>query len=35
MVAGHVIGDDGKSWTLTLRNGLRFHDDSPVLRATR
>ena len=31
MVAGHVVDDDGKTWRLTLRDGLRFHDDTPVL----
>ncbi len=31
MVAGHVVEDDGKRWTLTLRDGLRFHDGTPVL----
>ena len=31
MVAGHVVGDDGKRWTLTLRDGLRWHDGAPVL----
>jgi peptide/nickel transport system substrate-binding protein len=31
MVAGHVIEDDGKRWTLTLREGLRWHDGEPVL----
>jgi len=31
MVAGHVVEDDGKRWTLTLRPGLRFHDGEPVL----
>ncbi len=31
MVGGHVVGDDGKRWTLTLRDGLRWHDGSPVL----
>ena len=31
MVAGHVVGDDGKRWTLTLRDGLRWHDGEPVL----
>ena len=30
MVAGHTI-DDGRIWTLTLREGLRFHDGTPVL----
>jgi peptide/nickel transport system substrate-binding protein len=31
MVDGHTIEDDGKLWTLTLREGLRFHDGEPVL----
>ncbi len=31
MVAGHVVEDDGKLWTLTLRDGLRWHDGEPVL----
>ena len=31
MVAGHQIDDDHKLWTLTLRDGLRFHDNTPVL----
>ena len=31
MVAGHVIEDDHRLWTLTLRDGLRFHDGAPVL----
>ena len=31
MLAGHVIEDDGKRWTMTLRAGLRFHDNTPVL----
>ncbi len=26
MVAGHTIDDDGRTWTLRLRDGLRFHD---------
>ena len=30
MVAGHGVEDDGKRWTLTLREGLRFHDGEPV-----
>jgi peptide/nickel transport system substrate-binding protein len=30
MAAGHVIEDDGKRWTITLRDGLRFHDGEPV-----
>jgi peptide/nickel transport system substrate-binding protein len=31
MVDGHVIEDDGRRWRLTLREGLRFHDNTPVL----
>jgi peptide/nickel transport system substrate-binding protein len=31
MVAGHVVENDGKLWRLTLREGLRFHDGTPVL----
>jgi peptide/nickel transport system substrate-binding protein len=31
MVAGHVVSDDGRLWELTLRDGLRFHDGTPVL----
>ena len=31
MVAGHETDDGGKTWRLTLRDGLRFHDGSPVL----
>jgi peptide/nickel transport system substrate-binding protein len=31
MVAGHVIDDDHRTWTLTLRDGLQFHDNTPVL----
>ena len=31
MVQGHVIEDDHKRWTLTLRDGLKFHDNTPVL----
>jgi peptide/nickel transport system substrate-binding protein len=31
MVAGHTIENDGKLWTLTLREGLKFHDNQPVL----
>ena len=31
MVAGHVVENDGKQWRLTLRPGLKFHDNSPVL----
>ncbi len=31
MVAGHVMEADGLRWTLTLRDGLRWHDGTPVL----
>lgn len=31
MLAGHTVENDGKLWTLTLRDGLRFHDGTPVL----
>lgn len=31
MVEGHVVDDDGKRWTLTLRPGLVFHDGTKVL----
>jgi peptide/nickel transport system substrate-binding protein len=31
MAAGHVTEDDGKTWKITLRDGLTFHDGSKVL----
>jgi peptide/nickel transport system substrate-binding protein len=31
MAAGHTISADGKTWEITLREGLKFHDGSPVL----
>ena len=31
MVAGHAVEADGLDWRLTLRDGLRFHDGTPVL----
>ena len=31
MAAGHRIDEDGKRWTITLREELRFHDGEPVL----
>ena len=31
MVAGHVVEDDGKTWKLTLRDGLMFHNTEKVL----
>jgi peptide/nickel transport system substrate-binding protein len=30
MVAGHTLEDDGKLWTFTLRDNLRFTDNEPV-----
>jgi peptide/nickel transport system substrate-binding protein len=31
MVDGHVVSADGKTWTLTLRDGLLFHTGEKVL----
>lgn len=31
MVEGHRVENDGRFWTLTLREGLWFHDGEPVL----
>src|SRR6185312_8473172 len=31
MAAGHTISDDNRTWTIKLREGLRFHDGAPVL----
>ncbi len=31
MVAGHTVEADGKQWTLTLRDGLAWHDGTKVL----
>ncbi|MBB3898106.1 ABC transporter substrate-binding protein [Roseococcus suduntuyensis] len=31
MVEGHTTSQDGLTWTFTLRAGLRFHDNEPVL----
>jgi peptide/nickel transport system substrate-binding protein len=31
MLQGHVVDADKLRWTLTLRPGLRFHDNAPVL----
>ncbi len=31
MLAGHTMEDDGKTWKLTLRDGLLFHDGQRVL----
>jgi peptide/nickel transport system substrate-binding protein len=33
MAAGHEISAEGRSWTITLRPGLRFHDGEPVRAA--
>ncbi|MDB5415375.1 MAG: transporter substrate-binding protein [Rubritepida sp.] len=30
MVEGHTLEEDGKRWTFRLREGLRFHDGTPV-----
>lgn len=30
MVEGHNVSKDGLTWTLTLREGLKFHDGEPV-----
>ena len=27
---GHTIDNDGRRWTITLRDHLRFHDGEPV-----
>jgi peptide/nickel transport system substrate-binding protein len=31
MVQGHVVDADGKQWTMKLRDGLKWHDGTPVL----
>src|ERR1700728_1799671 len=31
MLAGFRVDDDGTTWDLTLRDGLMFHDKTPVL----
>lgn len=31
MAAGFTVDPDFKDWTITLRDGLRFHDNTPVL----
>jgi peptide/nickel transport system substrate-binding protein len=31
MAEGHVVEDDGRRWTITLREGLKFHDGERVL----
>ena len=31
MLQGHTVDNGGTLWTLRLREGLRFHDGTPVL----
>lgn len=31
MAAGDTVSADGKEWAITLRDGLKFHDGTPVL----
>jgi peptide/nickel transport system substrate-binding protein len=31
MAAGHTVSDDKRIWHITLRDGLKFHDGTPVL----
>ncbi|MBV8911986.1 MAG: ABC transporter substrate-binding protein, partial [Acetobacteraceae bacterium] len=31
MAEGHQVDQGGRRWTIKLRDGLRFHDDEPVL----
>ena len=31
MAEGHTVEDDGRRWTIRLRDGLVFHDGTPVL----
>jgi peptide/nickel transport system substrate-binding protein len=31
MAEGHLLEEDGRRWTIKLREGLRFHDGQPVL----
>ena len=31
MAEGHVVSEDGRTWDIRLRAGLRFHDGEPVL----
>jgi peptide/nickel transport system substrate-binding protein len=30
MAAGHEVSDDGRVWRIHLREGLKFHDGTPV-----
>lgn len=31
MAEGHTVSDDGRTWLIRLREGLRWHDGEPVL----
>ncbi|MFC7477529.1 ABC transporter substrate-binding protein [Dankookia sp. GCM10030260] len=33
LAEGHVVEDDGRRWTFTLRQGPRFHDGEPIRAA--
>ncbi|MBI0538149.1 ABC transporter substrate-binding protein [Roseomonas sp. KE2513] len=33
LVAGHVIEDDGRRWRISLREGITFHDGTPIRAA--
>lgn len=33
MAAGHTVSDDGRTWLIRLRDGLLFHDGTPVRAA--
>ncbi|MES2709983.1 MAG: ABC transporter substrate-binding protein, partial [Pseudomonadota bacterium] len=33
MAQGHEVSSDGLTWTIALREGLRFHDGAPVRSA--
>lgn len=33
MAAGHTVSSDQLTWTITLRDGLKFHDNTPVVAA--
>ncbi|KAA2213698.1 ABC transporter substrate-binding protein [Teichococcus oryzae] len=33
MAEGHEVSDDGKTWRIRLRPGLKFHDNEPVRAA--
>ncbi len=34
MISGALVEDNGRRWTLTLRDGLAFHDGDPSWRGT-